>query len=606
MTLLAIRAACLAAAALTSAASAQTPAPAQAGGQVLHAIAMHGGPALPADFAHLPYADPSARKGGRFVWCLPGAFDSLNPFNVKAGSTAQGLNVNVFQTLMARSFDEPFTLYGLIAQTIETDEARSYVTFRLDPRAKFSDGAPITADDVLFTFDLLKNQGRPPVRFAFGQVKKAEKLDDRTLRYDLTGLNDRELPLTLAMMPVLPKHKVDPRVFSETTLTPPTGSGPYKITEVRPGERLTLTRDPNYWGNDIRLHKGLFNFDEIRVDYYRDGNAMFEAFKAGACDYRMETDPTRWLRGYDFAAARDGRVTRESSPFGLPKGMEGFAFNTRRALFADPRVREALALMFDFEWINANLYGGLYTRTKSFFDDSELSSNGRPASPRERVLLAPFAGAVREDVMEGRWAPPMSDGSGQNREAAKRALALLADAGWNPGPDGALVKAGVPLAFEIMVQQREQERLAVVYAQSLRKIGVTARVRQVDEVQYQRRRQKFDFDMMPGSWIASPSPGYEQRGRWGSAAAAQEGSFNLVGLRSPAVDSMIEAMVAAKGHDDFVSAVRALDRLLLSGFYIVPFYHTSDQWIAYSSALAKPSRTPMFGVTLDTWWRKAP
>ncbi|MBL8588733.1 MAG: ABC transporter substrate-binding protein, partial [Methylobacteriaceae bacterium] len=294
-------------------------------GRRAHAIAMHGEPALPADFHHLPYANPDAPKGGRLIWGLQGAFDSLNPFNVKAGSTAQGLNGNVFQTLMARSLDEPFTLYGLIAESIETDAARSYAIFHLNPAARFSDGAPITADDVLFTFELLKTKGRPQQRAAYSQVKAAEKLDARTVRYDLTGIGDREMPLTLALMPVLARHKVDPESFAETSLTPPVGSGPYVVAEVKPGERLTLRRNPDYWGKDLPLHRGLFNFDEIRVDYYRDANSLFEAFKAGLVDWRLETDPTRWARAYDFPALREGRVKRESIPFGLPKGMDGFA-----------------------------------------------------------------------------------------------------------------------------------------------------------------------------------------------------------------------------------------------------------------------------------------
>lgn len=576
------------------------------GGRVSHAIAMHGEPALPKDFAHLPYANPGAPKGGRLIWGLQGAFDSLNPFNVKAGSTSQGLNGNVFQTLMARSLDEPFTLYGLIAESIETDEARSYVVFRLNPLAKFSDGQPVTADDVLFTFELLRTKGRPQQRAAYGQVKAAEKLGERAVRYDLTGIGDREMPLTLALMPVLAKHKVDPETFADTTLIPPTGTGPYVIAEVHPGERLLLKRNPDYWGRDLPLHRGLYNFDEIRVDYYRDANALFEAFKAGLVDWRLETDPTRWARGYDFPAMREGRVKRESVPFGLPKGMDGFAFNTRRPMFADARVREALGLMFDFEWINANLFGGLYTRTKSFFDESDLASTGRAASARERELLAPFAGAVRPDILAGEWRPAQTDGSGRDRGPARRAIALLREAGWAIR-DGVMAdRAGEPLAFEIMVVTRSQERLALAYADNLKRIGVAAKVRVVDEVQYQRRRQKFEFDIMPGTWVATPSPGNEQRARWGSASATQEGAFNLAGARSPAIDAMIEAMLSAQSREDFVAAVRAFDRALLSGFYIVPFFHTSEQWIATAAGLAHPERFPLFGVTMDTWWRTAP
>ncbi|QGM48156.1 extracellular solute-binding protein [Methylocystis heyeri] len=575
-----------------------------------HGVAMHGEPALPPDFDHFPYADPAAKKGGRLRVGLAGAFDSLNPFNVKAGSTAQGLVGNVFQTLMARSQDEAFTFYPLIAKSVEVDPARTRVVFHLDPRAHFSDGAPLTSADVLFTFDLLKTKGRPQQRIAYSLVKSIDAPDGSTVRYDISGVGDRELPLILALMPVLPKHAIDVDRFQEATLAKPLGSGPYVVAEVKPGASLLLRRDPNYWGRDVPSQRGLYNFDEIDIEYFRDGNALFEAFKAGLVDYREETSTTRWAGGYDFPAARDGKVVREELHNDSPKGMEGLAFNLRRPLFQDIRLREALGMMFDFEWINANLYAGLYTRTKSFFDQSELSSSGRPASAGERALLAPFPGAVREDVMEGRWRPPVSDGTGRDREMAKKALALLNDAGYRLEGD-VLQKDGVPVAFEIMVKDRSEERLALNYAGSLRRIGVDARVRLVDEVQYQRRRQKFDFDMMPGQWIASASPGNEQRMRWGSASAMQEASYNLAGASSPAIDAMIVALLSAKSRDDFVTAVRAFDRVLLSGFYIVPFYHSRNQWIAHGSDLKRPDRlpryaTPIFNATLDTWWKEAP
>jgi len=579
-------------------------------GIAVHGIAMHGAPALPPDFDHFPYAEPSASRGGRLRVGLAGTFDSLNPFNLKSGSAAQGLVGNIFQTLMARSQDEPFTLYGLIALSIETNADRSLVTFRLDPRARFSDGKPLTAADVLFTFDLLKAKGRPQQRIAYNLVKSIEAPDARTVRFDLTGVNDRELPLILAIMPVLPKHATDVERFSDATLAIPVGSGPYRIEEAKAGARVVLKRDPEYWGADLPSQRGMYNFDEIDIDYFRDGNALFEAFKAGLVDYREETNTTRWATGYDFPALRDGRVVTETLKNDNPKGMEGFAFNLRRDVFRDIRLREALGMMFDFEWINANLYSGLYTRTKSFFDESELSSSGRPASAAERVLLAPFPGAVRDDIMEGRWRPPVNDATGRDREMAKRALAMLAAAGYQI-VDGALTKNGVPVSFEIMVKDRNQERLALNYASSLGRIGVDARVRLVDEVQYQRRRQKFDFDMMIGQWLASASPGNEQRMRWGSASATQEASFNLAGASSPAIDALIAALLAAKSHEDFVTAVRAYDRVLLSGFYIVPLYHASGQWIAHSTDIARPARTPryaapIFGPTLETWWRAKP
>ena len=573
------------------------------------AIAMHGTPALNAPFDHLPYADPAALKGGRLKIGFLGTFDSLNPFNLKAGSTAQGLNANVFETLMTRSLDEPFTLYGLIAQTIETDSDRTFATFRLDPRAHFSDGVPITSADVLFSFDLLKSKGRPQQRAAYSLVKSVETPDALTIRYDLSGIGDREMPLTLALMPVLPRDKTDPAKFDDASLGIPTGSGPYLVADVKPGERIVLRRDPNYWAMDLPVRRGLFNFDEIDIEYFRDANSLFEAFAAGLLDFRDETNPARWTNAYDFPAIRDRRVVREALPAGGPKGMEGFVFNLRRPLFVDTRIREALGLVFDFEWVNANLYEGLYKRTKSFFDDSELASTGRAASAAELALLAPFPGVVRADILEGRWRPAATDGLGADRTQPKRALALLKEAGYEL--EGGRLTKGETLSFEIMVKDRNQERLALNYADSLGRIGVTAKVRLVDEVQYQRRRQKFDFDMMIGSWLASASPGNEQRSRWGSASANQEASFNLAGVQSPAVDAMINALLAAKTDAEFVAAVRAYDRVLLSGFYIVPLFHARDQWIAASAKLARPRILSRYGpasggATLDTWWRKEP
>ena len=570
------------------------------------AIAMHGAPALAAGFDHLPYANPDAPKGGRLALAYLGAFDSLNPYNVKALSTAQGLVGNVYQSLMARSADEPFTLYGLIAQSIDTDDARDRVVFHLNPAAHFSDGTKIVAADVIFTFNLLKEKGLPSQRAAYALVRSADAPDELTVRFDLAGAGDRELPLILALMPVLSPAHTDAAHFEDQTLQIPVGAGPYKVAAVVPGQRLTLVRDPHYWARDLPITRGLYNFDEIRIDYYRDASAMFEAFKAGLVDFRLEDDPTRWRDGYGFPAARDGRVLRESLPYGLPKGISGFAFNTRRPIFADPRAREGLATMFDFEWINANLYAGVYKRSKSFFDDSELSAAGRPASAKERALLAPFPGAVRDDILEGRWAPPVSDGSGRDRALARKALALLARAGFALRGETLVDARGRPLDFEILVENRQEERLALAYSTNLARIGVKATVRLVDEVQFERRRARFDFDMMIGSWIASPSPGNEQRNRWSSAAATMEGAYNICGAASPAIDAMIAAVVAARHRDDFVAAVRALDRLLLSGFYIVPLFYAPDQWVAYSSALGHPDKTPLFGVALETWWRAKP
>ncbi|MGO4570851.1 extracellular solute-binding protein [Microvirga sp. 2TAF3] len=569
-----------------------------------HGIAMHGEPALASDFKHLPYADPDAPKGGRIVLALQGTFDSLNPLIV-LGVAPDAVPRYVLQSLMMRSLDEPFTVYGLVARSAEMPDDRSSIAFNLDPRARFSDGHPLTAEDVRFTFELLRKNGKPFHRSSFGQVKAVEVENPHRIRFDLSGSNDRELPLIIATMPILAAHATSPDTFANTTLTPPVGSGPYAITEVKPGERVVLTRRADYWGNDLPITHGLYNFDEIRYDFYRDANTLFEAFKAGLYDYRLEGDPSRWATGYDFPAVKDGRVTLETLPIRTPKGMSGFVFNTRRPVFADPRVREALGYLFDFDWVNRNLYFSLLTRSDSYFAGSDLSSSGKPASEQEQALLAPFPDAVRKDILEGRWTPPSSNGSGRDRKSARQALALLSQAGWSL--EGNILRekgTGEPFVFEMLVNSRQQERLALNFSQSLSRIGVTAKVRLVDDVQYWRRLSNFDFDMVQWTWPASASPGNEQRNRWGSAAAQRGGSLNYSGASSPAIDRMIDAMLEAKSREDFVAAVRALDRVLISGFYVVPLFYLGDQWLAYHSDLKHPEKTPLLGTSIDPWWRQ--
>ncbi len=574
-------------------------------GSLRHGIAMHGEPALAPGFGHLPYANPQAPKGGRITLALQGTFDSLNPLIV-LGVAPDVVPRYVLQTLMMRSADEPFSIYGLIARSVEMPEDRSFITFNLDPRARFSDGHPLTAEDVRFSFEALKTHGKPFHRSSFGQVKAVEILDPHRIRFDLSGSNDRELPLLIGMtMPIFPAHATRMDTFDRTSLTPPIGSGPYALTEVRPGERVVLTRRKDYWGEDLPVTRGLYNFDEIRYDFYRDANSLFEAFKAGLYDFRIEGDPGQWVTGYDIPAVRDGRIVRETLTTRLPKGMNGFVFNTRKALFADVRVREALSYLFDFDWVNRNLYFGQLTRSDSYFSGSDLASTGRPADERERALLAAFPGAVREDVLEGRWVPPASDGSGRDRDMARRALALLSEAGWELDNDVLRRKdTREPFAFEMLVNSRSQERLALNFSQSLSRIGIQARVRLVDDVQYWRRLARFDFDMVQWLWPGTPSPGNEQRNRWGSTASGRSGSHNHAGVVSPAVDRLIDALLEARSREDFVSAVHALDRVLLSGFYVVPLFYLKDQWLAHSSDLKRPDRTPLMGVNVDTWWRQ--
>jgi len=563
---------------------------------------MHGNPALPADFAVMPYANADAPKGGRMVQGVLGTFDSLNPFIVK-GLPAQSLRGYVFESLMARGYDEPFSLYGLLARTIETDDARSYVTFALDPAARFSDGTPVTAADVIFSWQLLRDHGRPNYRAYYAKVARAEALDERTVRFDLGGVGDRELPLILGLMPVLAKHAIDAAKFEDTTLAKPIGSGPYTVAEIDAGKSLTLKRDPNYWGRDLPINRGLWNFNELRFDYYRDANAYFEGFKSGLYDVRTEHDPTRWRTGYDIPAVRDGRIVKEAFTNGLPKPASNFVFNTRRPIFADPRVRQAITLLFDAEWINHNFFFDLYRRSASYFDDSELSAYHRPANGRERALLAPFPDAVRLDVLDGTWSPPASDGSGRDRKNLRDALSLLDAAGYELKGTTLRARAtGRPFRFEIMVTSRDDERLALVFASNLARAGIDAQVRLVDAVQYDQRRIAFDFDMIPYRWEQSLSPGNEQSFYWGSAAADEQGSRNYMGVRSKAIDAMIVAMLAARERSDFVATVRALDRLLVSGCYVVPMFYLPEQWVARWTSIQHPGRTSLFGYLPETWW----
>jgi len=569
-----------------------------------HAIAMHGEPAWGPDFSHPTYANPTAPQGGQLVQGVLGAFDCLNPFIVK-GLPAANMRGYVIESLLARGYDEPFTLYGLLAESVMTDAARTFVTFTINPAARFSDGSPVTTDDVIFSWELLRDKGRPNFRTYYAKAVKAEETAPRTVRFDLTGADDRELPLIIGLMPVLAKHAINPATFEDTSFDPLLGSGPYIVSAVKPGESVTFKRDKTYWGRDLPINRGLWNFDTIRFDYYRDGNTHFEAFKKGLYDLRVETDPGRWQTAYDFPAIRQGRVSKEEIPYGLPKGMQGLVFNTRRPMFADVRVREAILQLFDFEWINHNYFFDLYRRTASYFDGCDLSAHGVAANERERELLAPFPDVVRADIMDGTWSPPVTDGSGRDRTTLRHAFALFKNAGYElKGTQLVQVTSGTPLSFEILTTTRDQERLALVFVRNLKRAGIEARVRTVDATQFERRRIAFDFDMMEYRWEQSLSPGNEQLFYWGSAAADEQGTRNYMGVKSKAVDAMIAAMLAATTRPDFVAATRALDRVLLSGFYVVPLYFPPVQWVAHWTRIEHPSRTSLFGYLPETWWQK--
>lgn len=575
-----------------------------AGSEPMHGIAMHGAPKHPPGFAHFPYVNPDAPKQGRLVLGALGTFDSLNPFIIK-GVAPPNLRDYVYESLLARSGDEPFSLYGLIAGSVEVPDDRSSITFHLRPEARFSDGQPITCEDVLFSHAVLRDKGWPYLRSHYAKVAKAEKIGPHTVRFTFDADGDREMPLILGLMPVLPRHLLDAETFDRTSLEPPVGSGPYRIADVQAGRSITYVRNPDWWARDLPVMRGRFNFQEVRVEFFRDASSLFEAFKAGEIDVRPEDDAGRWAEGYRFGAALDGRVIRNEFPTSLPSGLSGLVFNMRREMFADARVRRAFQFMFDAGWINRNLFSDLYRRTESFFERSVLSSHGRPADERERALLAPFMQWVKPEILAGTYRQPGTVTTSDNRDNLRVAFQLLKEAGYVLD-GGRLTKAGKPLVVEFLAQNRLQERLMLSYASTLERLGIALHVRQVDSAQYWSRLKTFDFDMIQWTWSASLSPGNEQLNRWSSKAADIEGSLNYAGVKNPAVDAMIVAMLQARTSEDFTAAVRAFDRVLLSGDYVIPLFYLPTVWVANWSNLRHPDVLPLSGFDIDTWWTTGP
>lgn len=579
--------------------------------QPAHGIAMHGQPRYAPGFSHFDYADPSAPKGGVFRNAAVGTFDTLNPFIVR-GRAALGLGY-VSESLMQRSWDEPFSLYGLIAESITVPDDRSWVEFTLRPNARWHDGVPITPADVLFSWRTLRDHGRPNHRSYYGKVERAERTGERGIRFtfkpsakasaDPDAPGDREMPLIMGLMPILPEHAWTTREFDRTTLEPLLGSGPYRVARFEPGRSIVYERVPDYWGRDLAVNRGQYNFAEIRYDYYRDDGVALEAFKAGAYDFRRETDPAKWATGYDFPAARDGRVTLELLPHGRPEPMRALIFNTRRPHFADRTVREALGYALDFDWMNRTLFHGAYRRTASYYPNSELAASGPPGAAELKVL-EPFRDTLPWQVFGPAYVPPATDGSGPAglRGNLRKAQDLLAKAGWTVR-DGRLRDAGgAAFEFEILLVSASDEKVALEFARALQRIGVTAKVRTVDSAQYQARLESFDFDMTLNRWTSTLSPGNEQIYYWGSEAAAWEGSRNYPGIRSPAVDALANSLATAVDRDDLVARARALDRALTWGHYVIPLFHLTADHVAYWSGLKRPAVTPVYGMVIDAWW----
>ena len=576
--------------------------------QTTHGIAMYGTPALPPDFVSLPYANPDAPKGGRIVFGESGGFDSLNPFILK-GNAPAGVSALTVETLMGRSYGEPFALYGLLAESVETDEARSFVAFTLRDGARFSDGSPVTPEDVLWSFETLGTKGSPRYAAAWAKIAKAEKTGPRTVRFTFNTA-DRELPLILGLRPILKKAQWDGKDFTVSSLDPIIGSGPYVIGPFEPGRYISYVRNPDWWGADLPFNRGQHNFDEVRYDYFGDGGVVFEAFKAGDITSYREANPAAWASNYAFPAVQSGDVVLAEIPHQRPSGIDGFVFNTRREIFADWRVREALIQAFNFEFINQTLTGGVQPRITSYFSNSVLGMTpGTPAEGREQALLAPFADSLLPGALEG-YALPVSDGSEANRKGIREATRLLEEAGWTV-QNGVLTNAaGTPFAFDILLVQGADDMLSIanIYIEALRRLGISVTVTSVDSAQYKERTNAYDFDMTHYIRSLSLSPGNEQTLYWGSAGVTEPGTRNWMGMNSPAAEAMIKTLLTATDPEEFTAATRALDRVLTSGRYVVPIWYSDVSRIAHAKQLHYPDRLPIYGDWLgfqpDVWWYK--
>lgn len=570
-----------------------------------HGIAMYGEPALPPDFVSLPYANPDAPQGGTISFGETGGFDSLNPYILK-GNAPWGLQTLVFETLMARNWDEPFGLYGLLAESIETGPDRSWVEFTLREEARFSDGSPVTVEDVIWSMQTLAEEGVPRYRNAWDKVASAEQVGPRTARFEFSA-PDAELPLIIGLRPVLKKADWADVDFAESSLRVPVGSGPYVVGAFEPGRFIDFDRDRDYWGNDLAYNQGLHNFDRVRYDYFVDAGVLFQAFTAGDISVYRETNPTRWANDYTFPAARSGAVELSEIPHGRPSGMEGFVFNTRRDIFADWRVRDALTHAFNFEFVNRTLIGGVYPRATSFFSNSGLAMRDGPPEDRVAALLEPFSDTLVPDALEA-YAQPVSDGSPRNRRNMRRATALLEEAGWTID-SGVLRNAeGTAFEFEILLGGSEYEAVANIFGDALRQLGIRARISIVDAAQYNARRSEYDFDMIVNRWSMSLSPGNEQTLYWGSDGVRTPGTRNYPGVDSPAAEAMIQTMLETRYEEEFVAAVRALDRVLTTGRYVIPFWFADVSYIAHRADLAFPERLPVYGDWIgwlpEVWWHE--
>jgi len=587
------------AAPLVAALPAARRAAAQPGSTRTHALSLLGEPRYKPGFTHFSYVNPNAPKGGEVALAAIGSFDSFNPFIVR-GVAAAGVSM-LWMTLLRGSQDEASTEYAHLAETVEIANDGTWVAFEINPAAVWHDGRPVTAEDVAWTFATLRQHGRPFYRAYWADVTEVAVEGPRRVVFRFKDASNRELPLILGQLMVLPKHWWEGRDFARPLLEPPLGSGPYRIESFEAGRTVAYRRLPDYWGRDLPTEKGTDNFDVMRYEYFRDATVAFEAFKAGQIDFRTENVAKDWATGYDFPARRRGLVRLDEIRHELPTGMQAFVMNIRRPLFQDRRVREALMLAFDFEWSNRNLFFDAYARTSSYFSNSELASSGLPKG-EELALLERFRGRVPEEVFTQEFRLPVTDGSGNNRENLRRALGLLQQAGWTVRNQRLVNAQGTPFSFEMLLSSPSFERVALPYAQQLQRLGIEMRVRTVDTAQYQARTDSFDFDMTVDVFGQSLSPGNEQRDYWTCEKAKQEGSRNSIGVCDPVIDELVELVISAPDREALITRTRALDRVLLWGHYVVPHWHSRTFRVAFWDKFDRPATPPRYGLGFDTWW----
>ncbi|CAM3993389.1 extracellular solute-binding protein [Vreelandella rituensis] len=571
--------------------------------QTVHALSLYDTPALTEDFPYFPHVNPQAPTGGSMTrTAVGGSFDSTNPFIIR-GTPATGI-FQIYDTLMVENPGEPFSLYGLLAQGVRLAPDRSWIEFDLRPEARFQDGEPVTAYDVVFTLELLRDKGNPFYSSYYAGVEKVVALDDHRVRFTFNDTNSRELPLIVAQLPILPRHYWEPREFTAPTLARHPGSGPYRIAEIDPGRRIVFQRDEDYWGKNLPVNRGRYNIDQLIFDYYRDRDIAWEAFKAGLTDFRIDARAATWATGYDFPAYREGKVKRLTVPDVNPSMMQAFVFNLRKDKFSDPRVREALSLTFDFDWLNTNIFYDTYQRTESFFENSQMEAQGLP-SGEELALLAPFREQIAEEHHSQRvFTSPLPMARPDDmRQRFRLAFSLLQEAGYKI-KNGVLVNQETqqPLELEVLLYDSGLERVVQPMLRNMARLGVQTSLRIVDINQYLNRQRNFDFDMVISHFPQSNNPGNEQRDYWTSEAADSPQSRNRMGLESPVVDALVEKLIAVDSREELHQVARALDRVLRWGFYVIPHYHSGETRIAIWDKFGYPEPFPQYAMDLDAWW----